>query len=103
MCAGNGERLLTGMAGLLANPMQKQRPGYNGFKMFIRFSKPNKQRPPVIDQCNHPRYQPARLYFFGDKATPAPLIFDFIKVVFTIGPIPVMLNNANDLGIQRSD
>ena len=103
MSAGNSERLLCGMRGLFADAMQQQGSGDDGFIVFIRFCQADEQRPPVINQGNHAGDEAARFDFLGHKTAPAPLVFDFIKVVLAIGAITIVLDDADHLVSERGD
>ena len=63
----------------------------------------NEQTPPVVDQGHRTRRQLAAVQIMGGKATPAPLIFQFIEGIFGIRSIPVELAQAENLEVRVGD
>lgn len=103
MTAGNGYCGLPGMGGLLGNSMQQQWPGSDGFEMFLRTGEADKKAPPVIHQRHKTTDKAASFEILRCITTPAPLVFQFIKTVFTIGSIAIQLGNGKDFNRKRSD
>ncbi len=63
--------------------------------MWVR--QPHKQRSPVIDERHHACHESTPGKILGGEAAPAPLIFQFIEVVFGIGPVTIELGEREYL------
>jgi len=85
------------MASLLTNSVEHQWPTGDSFGMLVGVSQSYKQAPPVVNQGSDPRHKAATFEVPGRKTAPAPVIFQFVEVVFGIGAIPVQLGDAERL------
>jgi len=91
---------LASVASLFANGIEHQGPAGDGFGMLIGVSQTHKQAPPVVNQGNDARHKAATFEVLGRKAAPAPVIFQFVEVVFGIGAVPIQLGNAESFLVQ---
>src|SRR5580698_5714427 len=69
--AGNGHGGLSAMSGSFADGVQQQRAAGDGFGVLFRNRQTSKQRPPVVDQGNDSRHDPAAREIVGGEAGPA--------------------------------
>lgn len=88
------------MTRLFADRIQHQRATGDRLGMLIRIGQSNEQAPPVINQCGDSGHRAATLQVLGGKAAPAPVIFQFVKVVLGIGAVSVQLGDAEDFVSQ---
>ena len=86
--------------GLPGHAMQEKGAAGYGLGMFFGASQADKQAPPVINQGDEAACQAAPFEVFGGKSTPAPLVFQFVKTVFTVGPITIELGNGENFQRQ---
>jgi hypothetical protein len=88
---GDGERGLTGMPGFGGDGIKEQGAAGDGFTMALGISQTDKQVPPVVNQGNSLGHQPTALEITSCKSGPAPLVLQFVKVIFAIAAIPIKL------------
>src|SRR2546425_1153890 len=79
----------------------RSRPAGNGFPPFALISQAHKQAPPIEDQRDVPGGDLATQQVLGHKASPAPLVLEFVEVVLHIRPISIKLREAQNLFRQR--
>ena len=71
--------------------------------MFLWDSQTDKQVPPVVDERYRARHDLTGLQLLGDKTAPALLVFRLIEVVFAVGPIAVVAQQADRFVIKIGD
>ncbi len=57
--------------------------------MLARVGQTHEQTPPVVDQRRDPRHEPTTLEIVAGESTPAPVIFELIKMILAVAPIAV--------------
>ena len=85
--------------GLPPDRGQQQWPAGDRLAMMVRIGKPHEQVPPVGHQCHATGHHLAALPILRREAAPAPLVLEFVEVVFAIGPVTVRLAQGEDLGV----
>jgi len=101
--AGDRERCLSGVVCVRGDAMQQERSTGDRLEMFVWLGQPHEQRPPVVDEGDHPCHEPAARQILGGEAAPAPLAFQLVEVVLGIGPIAIELGECEDLVWGRGD
>ena len=89
------------MAAPLRDGGKQQRPAGDRFQMFVRFGEAHEQVPPVVDERDEARHELAAGQIAGGKASPAPLVLQFIEGIFAIGAIAVELGSCGDISIEH--
>src|ERR1700749_50343 len=79
--AGDGQRDLPGMLGLPRDRLHQQRTAGDRLGPVIEVGQTDEQAPPVEDQCDTPRKQPAAFQIVCRKTAPTPLVFQFVERV----------------------
>ena len=92
--AADSQASLSGMARLFGNPVEHQWAAGDGLGMLVGVGKPDEQAPPVVNSGGDPGHEPAAFDVLGGKASPTPVIFEFIKIIFGIGTVPVQLGDT---------
>ena len=69
---------------------QKRATG-DGFESGLWMRQADIPTPPVVDQRHRPGREIAAFHVLGGVAAPAPLIFEFVEAIFTIGAVAVEL------------
>jgi len=95
--AGDRETCLSGVVCVRGDAMQQERSTGDRLEMFVWLGQPHEQRPPVVDEGDHPCHEPAARQILGGEAAPAPLVFQLVEVVLGIGPIAIELGECEDL------
>jgi hypothetical protein len=68
----------------------------DGFTVVFFVVEAQIEVPPIVKQSHEVGHESAWRELAGSKAVPAPLVFEFVKTVFRVGPVAVML--GHDLG-----
>lgn len=97
MGTGEHQLRLSLMPRLFAHSGEQERPTRAGFGMPPRDGQPHEQRPPVIDQRNLSGHQLTPLQIFRGVAAPPPLVFQFIKHIFHVSPIAIVLGQRDEV------
>ena len=71
--------------------------------MQVRIGETNENVPPVVDEREHARRQPAAREIVSREAAPSPLVLHFIEDVFPIATIAIELSEGLCGFIERSD
>jgi hypothetical protein len=103
MRAANRQRHLTGMLRSPRDRRQQQRPTGDRLAMMLGIGQAGEQAPPIVSQGDDPSEQPATRQVLCREAAPAPLVFQFIENVFTVGSIAIQLTQREDLAVKRCD
>jgi len=101
--AGDPQRCLPRMAAALCNGGQEQRPAGDRFQMLVRFGEAHEQVPPVVDERDEAGHGPAAGKIAGGKASPAPLVLQFIEGILAIGAVAVELGERENLLVEGSN
>ena len=75
-------------------------PAGDGLQMPVRLGEPHEQVPPVVDESDEARHELAAGQIAGGKASPAPLVLQFIEGIFAIGAIAVELGERQNLLVE---
>src|SRR3954452_5983969 len=101
MGAADADRCLPGVGDAATDRAQQQRTAGDRLAVAVRVRQTYEQRPPVANQCDEARHQPAPLQVLGREAAPAPLVLQLVEVVFCIAAITVELPERADFGVYR--
>ena len=91
------------MTGDPGGGLEQEGPAGDGFSVLMGIGQAHEETPPVVGQGGESRHEAAALEVAGGEATPAPVIFQFIKGIFRIGAVAVPLGEGQDLLWQRGD
>src|SRR3981189_1221252 len=92
------------LARMVSSPRQsgeQERPAGYRLTMMLRIGEAHEQAPPVVNQRNTARQQPAALEIMRGEATPAPLVLQLVERVLAVCPIAVQLTERQDLAVER--
>ena len=92
MRRGDPERRLSTMSRPLGNAREQQRTAGDRLQMFIGLRQAHEDIPPVVDEGDHARGQPAACEVMRGEAAPTPLVLQFVERVLD-RPVMVTLKN----------
>lgn len=76
------------MLGLAGYAMQKLRPNSGHFRVPVQYGELREQASPVVDQRSDPGQDLAALLVLCRETSRAPLIFQFVRYLLSLGPVP---------------
>ena len=79
------------LAGARRDRREEQRPAGDGLAMQVGIGEANEDVPPVVEQRDEPRREPATGEIVRRRAAPAPLVLHLVEDVFPVASVAIEL------------